>query len=51
MHADAREAAESLALDLASRLGLATIPIYTLGAAITTHAGPGALGVGFFTAA
>ncbi len=49
MHADAREAAEALALDLASRLGLATIPIYTLGAAITTHAGPGALGVGFFT--
>ena len=27
-----------------------TIPIYTLGAAITTHAGPGALGIGFFTA-
>ena len=50
MHADDREAAEALALDLGSRLGLATIPIYTLGAAITTHAGPGALGVGFFTA-
>lgn len=51
MHADDREAAEALALDLGSRLGLSTIPIYTLGAAITTHAGPGALGVGFFTAA
>lgn len=50
MHADDREAAEALALDLGSRLGLATIPIYTLGAAITTHAGPGALGVGFFAA-
>jgi len=50
MHADDREAAEALAFDLGSRLGLATIPIYTLGAAITTHAGPGALGVGFFTA-
>jgi DegV family protein with EDD domain len=51
MHADDREAAEALALDLGSRLGLSTIPIYTLGAAITAHAGPGALGVGFFTAA
>jgi DegV family protein with EDD domain len=51
MHADDREAAEALAADLRTRLGLTTIPIYTLGAAITTHAGPGALGVGFFTAA
>jgi hypothetical protein len=40
---------QALALDL-SWLGLGTIPIYTLGAAITTHAGPGALGVRFFTA-
>lgn len=48
MHAHDRPGAESLAADLRSRLGLATLPIYTLGAAITTHAGPGALGVGFF---
>jgi fatty acid-binding protein DegV len=26
-----------------------SIQIYTMGAAITTHAGPGTLGVGFFT--
>lgn len=50
MHADDREGAEALASDLARRIGLASVPIYTLGAAITTHAGPGALGVGFFTA-
>ena len=50
MHADDLQAAEALALDLRARLGLAAIPIYTLGAAITTHAGPGALGVGFFAA-
>jgi fatty acid-binding protein DegV len=29
-------------------LGLAEIPLHHLGAAITTHAGPGTLGVGFF---
>ena len=51
MHADDLPAAEALASDLRARLGLAAIPIYTLGAAITTHAGPGALGVGFFAAA
>jgi len=50
MHAADREGAEALASDLRRRLGLSSIPIYTLGAAITTHAGPGALGVGFFTA-
>ena len=50
MHAADREGAEALASDLCRRLGLSSIPIYTLGAAITTHAGPGALGVGFFTA-
>jgi DegV family protein with EDD domain len=50
MHAADREGAEALASDLCRRMGLASIPIYTLGAAITTHAGPGALGVGFFTA-
>lgn len=50
MHAADREAAEGLASDLCRRMGLDSVPIYTLGAAITTHAGPGALGVGFFVA-
>jgi DegV family protein with EDD domain len=49
MHAADPEGAAALASDLGMRLGLASVPIYTLGAAITTHAGPGALGVGFFT--
>jgi DegV family protein with EDD domain len=49
MHASDREGAEALASDLGRRMGLGSIPIYTMGAAITTHAGPGTLGVGFFT--
>jgi DegV family protein with EDD domain len=48
MHADDLNEAKRLANDLKAGLGLAPIPIYQLGAAITTHAGPGALGVGFF---
>ena len=48
MHADDPSEAKRLANDLKAGLGLAPIPIYQLGAAITTHAGPGALGVGFF---
>ena len=48
MHADDENEAQGLARDLKASLGVATIPIYRLGAAITTHAGPGALGVGFF---
>jgi DegV family protein with EDD domain len=50
MHAADREGAEALASDLCRRMGVSSVPIYTLGAAITTHAGPGTLGVGFFTA-
>jgi len=50
MHAADLQGAEALASDLGRRMGLSSLPIYTLGAAITTHAGPGALGVGFFTA-
>jgi len=49
MHADDLDAAQRLAADLRVALGLASIPIYSVGAAITTHGGPGALGVGFFT--
>ncbi len=48
MHADDLQAAQTLAADLKSALGVAEIPIYNLGAAITTNAGPGTLGVGFF---
>jgi DegV family protein with EDD domain len=50
MHADDLPEAERLAADLKSALGFADIPLYGVGAAITTHAGPGTLGVGFFTA-
>jgi DegV family protein with EDD domain len=48
MHADAPAEAERLAADLRAALGLADIPIFAVGAAITTHAGPGTIGVGFF---
>ena len=48
MHADDENEAQSLARDLEASLGITAIPIYRLGAAITTHAGPGTLGVGFF---
>ncbi len=48
MHADAPEDAVRLATDLKSAMGTAELPIFNLGAAITTHAGPGTLGVGFF---
>jgi DegV family protein with EDD domain len=49
MHADDVDEAQRLAADLKTALGVDRIPIYSLGAAITTHAGPGTLGVGFFT--
>lgn len=48
MHAADEAEAARLAADLGRTLGLAEIPLYTLGAAITTHAGPGSLAVGFF---
>jgi DegV family protein with EDD domain len=48
MHADVPEQAARLVSDLRSALGLERIPIFEVGAAITTHAGPGTLGVGFF---
>jgi DegV family protein with EDD domain len=47
-HADEQAGAERLAAELAEALGLAEIPIYPVGSAITTHAGPGTLAVGFF---
>ncbi len=48
MHADDFVTARQLACDLQAVLGVDSIPIYSVGAAITTHAGPGAVGVGFF---
>ncbi len=48
MHADDEPEAAKLAADLGEFLGVVHIPLYGVGAAITTHAGPGTLGVGFF---
>jgi DegV family protein with EDD domain len=48
MHADDLKEAQRLADDLQAALGLTQIPFYNLGAAITTHAGPGTLAVGVF---
>lgn len=50
MHAEVEVEARQLAADLGAALGLAEVPVYPVGAAITTHAGPGTLGVGFFGA-
>ncbi len=48
MHADDLAGAEALAANLKAALGAKRVPIYTVSASITTHAGPGALAVGFF---
>jgi DegV family protein with EDD domain len=48
MHADDEPEAVRLVADLRELLGVAQVPVYGVGAAITTHAGPGTLGVGFF---
>jgi DegV family protein with EDD domain len=50
MHAGVTDQAEELAQDFQDLLGLETIPIHNLPPAIVTHAGPGALAVGFFQA-
>ena len=49
MHADAPEKAEQLALNLHSALGTEPVLISDLTPAILTHAGPGAIAVGFFS--
>lgn len=49
MHAEAREEAEQVAASLKESLGSSEILIMDLVPAIITHAGPGALAVGFFT--
>lgn len=51
MHADSPTEASQLRDELCAELGVCDIPLYSVGPAITTHAGPGTLGVGFFTAA
>jgi DegV family protein with EDD domain len=48
LHAGAPEAAQSLAADLGSQLGVSDVMVMDLTPAIVTHAGPGVLGVGFF---
>lgn len=49
MHTAAPEEAETLAAELKAALGLTDVIIMDLVPAIVTHAGPGALAVGFFT--
>jgi DegV family protein with EDD domain len=49
MHADVPSRANSLRDSLQQELKVTEIPVYQLGASITTHAGPGTLGVSFFT--
>ncbi len=50
MQADAPDEAQRLATSLSRALGLPLPPILNVGAAITTHAGPGTLALGFFAA-
>lgn len=50
MHADAPSEANQLRDDLCKALDVCEIPLYSVGPAITTHAGPGTLAVGFFAA-
>ena len=51
MHADAIEDDNRLRAELGASLGIQDIPLYSVGPAITTHAGPGTLAVGFFAEA
>lgn len=51
MHAGAPDQGQALADDLAVQLDLSPVPILDVPPAITTHAGPGILGVGFFVGA
>jgi len=48
MNADELEAARRLAEELKSKLGFERVPIYNVGASITTHGGPGILAASFF---
>lgn len=51
MHAEAPDEAAALAAELQRAIGGAEVPIMRLVPAIVTHAGPGALAVGFFAPA
>jgi DegV family protein with EDD domain len=48
MHGGVPDQGQALADDLGAQLGLSGVPILDIPPAITTHAGPGILGVGFF---
>jgi DegV family protein with EDD domain len=48
MNADEVEAAQQLARVFEAGLGIEHVPVYNMGASITTHGGPGILAVGFF---
>lgn len=48
MHAGVQEEAAELAKFFMAELGLKKVPIHDVPPAITTHAGPGLIGVGFF---
>ena len=47
MQIDALEEGQRVVAELREALGIADIPLYELGAAITTHGGPGVVGVSF----
>ncbi|MGB9669369.1 MAG: DegV family protein, partial [Anaerolineales bacterium] len=49
MHADTPNVVAEISRGLSSRLSINTIEIYEVPPAIITHAGPGVLGVAFFT--
>ncbi|PWH17101.1 MAG: hypothetical protein DDG60_02980 [Anaerolineae bacterium] len=51
LHIDAQDEAQALQSELSARTGLQDIPIYLLPPAIVVHAGPKALGIGFFAQA
>jgi len=48
MHGDNEAEALALAERLAKAVGLSEVPVLTVGSSITTHAGPGVLGISFF---
>jgi fatty acid-binding protein DegV len=48
LHIDAEEEAKALCAELSARTGIRNIPIYLLPPAIVVHAGPKAIGAGFF---
>lgn len=47
-HADRLEDAQKLAAELEDIFDISGIPVYNMGASITTHAGPGVLKIAFF---